>query len=306
MKKLFALLIALTLALCAAARAEFPQNELLGVWVRDDDPAVSMVFLPGEYARQFGATITPELFAEVTWRESNEWTLLYRLNIGRNLESSQFLMGSSFFGAAINSLAGNIIGSNRDESEYFTSLTYDSGVMESVFTVNTESPDDPMHFPISDKASGVIYVFFDEEHFLNWFDDNDPHSYTCAFVRPHAEVPDPKALTDNILRPIIDMTGDDAPDRAKGILAYAETCHLARMDADAFESSMRDAVSALSREEAQALTDHCADALTHLSDTLIQRPLIHGDQSDLIPPGAEAVWACRMLGHALESVQEPR
>ena len=300
MKRLFALLIALIIVLCAAARAEFSQEELLGVWVRDDDPNVVMVFLPGEYARHFGANAVPELFAEVTWRDTDEWTLLYRMNVGRNLEGTQLLPGNSFFGTAINSLAGNIIGRNTEESESYTAFKYDSGTINGLFFIEESGLEGSTYFTISDNPHGIIYFYFDEERCLNWFDDSDPHTYTRDFYRAQGDAPEPEVLVEQVLRPIINMAEGGAPDIIDALIAFVREHQLARTEVHQLEARMKDAFAALSAEEAQTFADHFPSILEHMTVSAILLPLTYEDESKIILPGAEDIWGCHMLRIALE------
>ena len=110
---------------------------------------------------------------------------------------------------------------------------------------------------------------------LYWMDEYDPHAAGIELRRLTVDAASAGALTQGVLRPVIDMAEGAEAQTAMAVLRWAAENQCARMDPAALSDSFRAALGALNGAEVQVFRDHFArlsgmmlDAMSLNPDTL--------------------------------------
>ena len=287
MKQLLALLtlaMLLTLlcpALASEAAEEFVTDaELLGVWQGVEEQDVTVLILPGSYAPLPKGAKLPQLYAYGTWREAPDCSVTYSMCLNRWEMNDDGLLRSLFGNALANAFQG-VRGEEQPE-EGINGFDYSNGVIgiewEIVLPEEFENPEDvDTYAGFTEDASGTFYAAHDGEGgvMLFWMDEYDPHVAGIELRRLTVDAAPAGALTQGVLRPVIDMAEGAEAQTAMAVLRWAAENQCARMDPAALSDSFRAALGALNGAEVQAFRDNFArvsgmmlDAMSLNSDTL--------------------------------------
>ena len=294
-------LAALLLPCWSAATAEevvYNDESLLGVWVSEERSDLALVILPGSYAECFGQKAAPSLFMECRWPEGAGWSVLYRLNLGQIPTQTHPIFGTSFFGAAINSITSSSANASDWENAEDSPTLYDRYESGSVSIVVDNGEDDISSFPFNETTSGALYLYTDEDQpVLYWVDDHDPHTLIHFYTRDFVEAPGAEALAERVIRPVIDMADDAFDPTVQTLMGYAIESRLSRVETTELQSCLDAALSDLSDEELQTFSEHAKALLPHLTEALLHM----GVPGKPYTPVAEELWSCHILAAVLQS-----
>ena len=279
MVTLAAVLLAMTGSALAEEASYTPVNadELLGVWQSEDDDALVLYMLPGTYAPVNDLSRMPELYAKGKWQETRERQLDYLMLLNKRREQRNSFL-DSLLGASMSRALQTLKSFNDDTSsdEPFDCFDY-SNARIGVTWFFEEGEEEYEDYTTVDE--GTIFAFRDEdgEVSLFWMDDYDPHIPGIMMRRLSAEAPSAEALTEGVLRPVIDMAGDAALQTAVAVARWAAEKQCMRMDSAALVANLRAAYDALSPEDAQAFKDNYGKFDQALIDALRLNPKTWND-----------------------------
>lgn len=280
MKKWLSILIALAMMLamaCAALAdeaaegendAEVTEEELMGVWKLEDSDDLQVLILPGSYAPVASASKIPELYVEAKWREGSDKYVLYNMMVNRwKPQHNNFLstlLGTSMANA-LQVISG--IGKNQEDLNRFGAFEYSKAPISVIWTYE-EGLEEYNKF--TDNASGTFYALrvTGNEVMLYWVDDYDPHVAGVELIHQTVAVPAAEALTEGVLRPVIDKTDDVQVQAALDVLRWASEKECVKMNAAALAENLSAALNALTPTEVQAFRDNFGKISTMSRDAM--------------------------------------
>jgi len=281
MKKWLALatLLAMLLAMACPALAEKEKDnavsaeELLGVWQIPENDKLCLLILPGVYAPTAVNKKIPELYAYGVWQEYEGKRILYSMPLRKwKPEQNSFL--NALLGNTIANAVRTIkaIGNSNANPEDMDVFDYEHA---SIGVEWLYSDGETQYTDISSDNSGSFYVERDEDDgsvYMFWLDSHDPHVMGDLLLRVTVDTASAEALTQGVLRPVIDMAGDAQVQTALAVAQWAADNRCMRMDNEALTKNLRDALAALEAKDAQAFRDNYAKIGTMLMDALGLNP----------------------------------
>ena len=274
MVTLAAVLLAMTgSALAENADAPVKADELLGVWQSDDDDQLLVYMLPGSYSLVSSSSKAPELFAVGQWQETRERRLEYLMHVNeRKEERNGFL--DSLLGVSMSNAIQTlriIGGGNAKDEDWFDCFDYSNANIDVHWRYGE---DDEGYYPYTDKAAGTFFSLRadDGEIILYWVDEYDPHIPGIVLQRLSVEASAAEALTEKVLRPVIDMAAGAEVQTALALARWASEAKCMRMDGAALAENLRAAYAALSPADAQAFKDNYAKFTPAMLDALGLNP----------------------------------
>lgn len=253
-------LLALVLAVACPALAEgevVTNDEMLGVWKEEGNKDLTLLILPGSYAPVVNASKVPEMYVSATWQEGVDRRVEYLMMLNRWKPEQNNLL-STLFGASIANAIKVIGGAGADNRnlEDIDAFEYSNGMIDTVWLMEG-GEDDTIGF--TSKDSGTIYAlrdYEDDEVFLYWLDDYDPHAAGVLLFHESVDVPSADALTVGMLRPVIDMADGAEAQAALAVARWAAENRCISMDGEALRDGIRTAIDALEPTDAQAFRDN--------------------------------------------------
>lgn len=280
-----ATLLAMLLAMACPALAEVAKDnaisaeDLLGVWQMQDDDQLCVMILPGAYAPTPDKKNLPDLYAYGVWQENSEKRILYSMLLKKwKPEQNNFL--NALLGNTIANAVRTIkaIGESNPDPEDIYTFDYEHA------NVGVEwmyEDGETQYIEFTKNNSGSLFVFSDDEEplVLYWLDSYDPHVAGEELHRVTIDAASAEALTQGVLRPVIDMAADAQVQTALAVAQWAADNHCMRMDNEALTKNLREAFAALEAKDAQAFRDNYARIGTMLMDALGLNPETWSDPS---------------------------
>jgi hypothetical protein len=284
-------LAALLLALACPALAEeakeawevpVTDEELLGVWKAECNEDLEILILPGSYAPVSDKSRIPYMYAEGRWQESDGRQVVYQMCLNRQTTEENGLLNSLFGSTLANAV--KVIGSTG-ETDKDLDVVAGFDYVHGNIGVQWPTDDEPEYYIFTDKSSGTIYAFHDEDMSvtLYWMDNYDPHASGEILRRVTIEAPSAEELSSGVLTPVIDMSGDDAARTALALIDWVSKNKCMRMDGAALAENLRAAYAALEPDKARAFRDNYARITDVVSDAMGLNPENRNDSEGSKP-----------------------
>ena len=277
MKKLLVALSILMLCagLCALAEEEndAPPTSIdmfLGVWEAKEKPELTLTVVPGSYTPHHTGWSQTDFYAEGRWRETDEWTVIYSLNVGSIGSVTPVALGGGLLGLALDSFKHMMNEWEDLENKDYSILHYTEGTIDALEAADTEN----YLYNYFDITSGSLILYFDEDKTLTlfWVDEKDPHLYAYSFLRKTVDVPTPEALTEGVVRPILEMTDDTREQVAVSLMRFAVDNSIAMADCEQLAKNLVTASDALTDAEARRFGENYNSIDELLTTTIMQIP----------------------------------
>jgi hypothetical protein len=285
-------LAALLLALACPALAEeakeawevpVTDEELLGVWKAECNEDLEILILPGSYAPVSEKSRIPYMYAEGRWQENDGRQVVYQMCLNRQATEGNGLLNSLFGSTLANAV--KVIGSTGEtdkDLDVVAGFDYDHANIG----VQWPTDDEPEYYIFTDKSSGTIYAFHDEDMSvtLYWMDNYDPHASGEILHRVTTiEAPSAEELSSGVLTPVIDMADDDAAQTALALIDWVSKNKCMRMDGAALAENLRAAYAALEPDKARVFRDNYARITDVVSDAMGLSPENRNDSEGSKP-----------------------
>ncbi len=266
LRNILALLLALLLlnlpVLAEESAEAVAPEDLIGLWVMEDDARCQLQIVPGSYAPLTNKANFPELYGDGRWQDSDAKWVNYQLMIKRSDSYKPGLLEKLGVNPTIARFASKMLSRTEVRPDLFK---YDNS---GIFAVDDRLDADT--FTYTTNASGLIFANRREDGsiVLEWIDETDPHVYGIRLNRVVTEAPSAEELTGKALRPVIDRTTGAEVQAALEIAQYAVEARLGTADAAAFKENLDAAIGGLSDADRQALAEGFAVIGPMLRDAL--------------------------------------
>lgn len=285
-------LLAMILAMLCPALAEEKSNtgyvhvtddELLGVWQPMGDRDIQVMILPDSYAPQPDNSKQPRMYVEAVWRESEDLRVVYTMSINRRQQQQNSFLDTLLghtMANAIKTIEGAV--NNQNLTDDIDVYDYSN---ETISAVWTDIGNDGDFYPFTQGASGSFFAIRDEAEkvLLYWMDNYDPHVSDIQLKRVTNESPSAEALTQGVLRPVIDMADGAQAKTALALIEWASNNRCLQVEAAALAENLRAAFAALTPADAQAFKDNYARIKDVMLDSMSLNPQNKADPARFKP-----------------------
>lgn len=269
-------LAALLVALACPALAEeakeawevpVTDEELLGVWKAEYNEDLEILILPGSYAPVSEKSRIPYMYAEGRWQESDGRQVVYQMCLNRQATEGNGLL-NSLFGSTLANAVKEIGSPEKHDKDFDIVAGFDYD--HANIGVQWPTDDEPEYYIFTDKSSGSIYAFHDEDMSvtLYWMDNYDPHASGETLRRVTIETPSAEELSSGVLTPVIDMADGDVAHTALALIDWASKNKCMRMDGAALAENLRAAYAALEPDKARTFRENYASITGVVSDAM--------------------------------------